>query len=249
MKWLILRGLVREQRHWGDFKKTFADDLRAVDPAAEVHAIDFPGFGTETHRASPFSIAEIVRDTRARWLNYGGREWSLLAISLGGMVALEWCKQYPEDFKKLVLVNSSVSSLSPFYQRLKPTNYKTIFSFFGDVAVREREENILKLTTNLTGDLLKTRAQWQADFALPVRRRDAAAQLIAAIRFQAPNKISIPTLVLTSLGDRLVDSRCSDALAKFYGARIAKHPTANHDLPTDAPHWIGEQVRDWVTKS
>ena len=246
MKWLLLRGLVREQRHWGDFKNNFETDLRKADPSAEGYTIDFAGFGTEAHRRSPFTIAKIVQDTRERWLKYGGGEWGLFAMSLGGMVALEWCSQFPEDFKKLVLVNSSVNRLSPFYHRMKPSNYKTVFSFLAKESMLEREEKMLKMTTNLTDHALRRRAEHQASFALPVKNVDSFAQLMAALRFRPPQKIKVPILVLSSLGDQLVDSSCSEAIAQYYGAQILKHPTANHDLPLDAPEWVGEQVQNWL---
>mgnify|MGYP003949335389 CR=1 FL=1 len=45
MNWLFLRGLTREQRHWGPFRDVFARDY----PGAKVHCLDLPGTGTERH--------------------------------------------------------------------------------------------------------------------------------------------------------------------------------------------------------
>ncbi len=251
MKWLMLRGLVREQRHWGDFARTFESALKEVDPKSETFKIDFPGFGTEFKRKSPASLSAIVADTRNRWLQLrkSGDEWSIFAISLGGMVALQWLKEYPDDFKKVVLVNSSLPGINPLFKRMMPSNYPRILSllFKSEIAIRERK--ILEMTTNLQGAELINRAREFAGFALPVRKKDALSQIYAAVRFTPPEKVTIPMLVLNGEGDRLVDPDCSTAIAKFYGGKLVQHPTANHDLPMDEPNWVANQVKQWLQSS
>ena len=252
MKWLILRGLVREQRHWGMFRADFERMLKQTDPMAEVHAIDFPGFGTESHRPSPASISEIVDDLRSRWrsLSTGTKEapepWGLLAISLGGMVAMNWTSRYPGDFQRLVLINSSATGLSPLYKRMKPSNYPHIFGLFFQRDLFSREKKILELTTNLKGEALETRARWNTEIAKEIRQADAAAQILSALRFKTPKAIPVPTLVLSSKGDTLVDYSCSERIAHRFGARLAIHDTGNHDLSIDAPEWIAAEVTAWL---
>jgi pimeloyl-ACP methyl ester carboxylesterase len=251
MKWLILRGLVRERRHWGKFPELFEKELRTQDPLAEVHGLDSPGFGTEAARISPNTISEIVRDLRERWLQMKSdpnETWNVLAISLGGMSALQWCSQYPDDFKNIVLVNSSVSDFSPVHKRMKPKNYLSILSLLLKPEIEAREKKILSLTTRLQGAALAARAKENASFALPVRRVDAVSQITAAIRFRAPQSIASPMLVLVSTRDELVDASCSHEIAKHYGAELHEHPTANHDMPEDDPLWIATQVNEWISK-
>ena len=43
----------------------------------------------------------------------------LVALSLGGMVALRWACLHPHEIAGCVLVNSSVRGLAPFWQRLR----------------------------------------------------------------------------------------------------------------------------------
>ena len=77
----------------------------------------------------------------------------------------------------------------------------------------------------------------------PVSRANALRQLLAAMRFNAP---SLPpqtrVLLLTGAQDRLVDTRCSQALAAAWQCEIAVHPTAGHDLPLDDASWVAEQI-------
>ncbi len=250
MKWLILRGLVREQRHWGPFKAEFERYLQARDPSAAVHALDFPGFGTERARPSPFSIEEIVDDLRARWraLKTDPAEpWNLLAVSLGGMVAMSWVSRYPEDFGRLVLINSSARGLSPLHRRMKPENYPRVLALFLEQDIAARERKILEMTTNLSGKALLERADVHAAFALKVNRRDALAQICSAIRFRPPARIPVPLLVVGGKGDRLVDASCSERIAEKYRGKLVLHETANHDLALDEPRWLMEQIDAWIS--
>ena len=46
MRWLLLRGLVREQRHWLDFPATFAAAVRSPDDIEDYAAEIPPEMGT-----------------------------------------------------------------------------------------------------------------------------------------------------------------------------------------------------------
>jgi hypothetical protein len=248
MNWLILRGLVREQRHWGNFASEFEAKLKTKDPNARVYCIDFPGFGTESERASPASIDGIVDDLRARWKTMVGdqSESCLMAVSLGGMVAMNWVARFPSDFKRLVLINSSVSGLSPIHHRLQPRNYLTILSLFAETDLAAREETILKMTSNLKGEALKKQARYNASVAKVIRKKDALSQIFAATRFRPPSKIEIPVLVLAAKGDTLVHYSCSEKIAEHFSAEIQYHETANHDLALDDSEWVSERIKEWV---
>jgi pimeloyl-ACP methyl ester carboxylesterase len=249
MKWLMMRGLVREQRHWGSFKEIFKNKVKSIDPNAEVLTLDLPGFGTEINRVSPKTIDGIVEDIRGRWkkLNTNSEEnWGLLAVSLGGMVAAHWCNKYPEDFVKVVLINSSMSGLSPIHHRMTPKNYPRIIKLLFSFDLVHRERNILKMTTNLDHNTVEVQANVQAPYGAKVNRLNAVYQIFAATTFKAPKEIKVPMMVLVGDGDQLVSPKCSEAIAKQYGATLKRHPTANHDLATDAPDWIAEEVCNWT---
>jgi pimeloyl-ACP methyl ester carboxylesterase len=248
MKWLILRGLVREQRHWHEFKGILENKLKSIDPKAEVHALDMAGFGTEVDRVSPKTISGIVDDIRERWLKLKTNpedQWGILAVSLGGMVAAQWTSHYPNDFVKAVLINSSMSGLSPLHERMIPKNYPKVFQLLLSKNLVQREKTILSMTTNFTREKIQSRAEKQAPYGEKVNRFNALFQIMAAVRFKAPQKIRVPMLVLVADGDSLVSPRCSDAIARQYQAKIIRHPTANHDLAGDDPDWIAQQVCEW----
>lgn len=240
MSWLLIRGLSREQRHWGAFPEILAAAL-----GEEVRGIDPPGFGTEAARRSPGRLSDITDDIRCRFdPGRGSDTWSILGISLGGMVALDWCARHPGDFERCVVVNTS-TRLSPFWSRFRPGTVPTL------VGARLRrgtagERATLAVSVNRPDHDLDALAQQYTQWTQERTPSQASlrGQIIAATRFHAPERIETPVLVLTSEGDRLVSPSCSRRLAEHLGAPIVVHPDAGHDLALDDPHWIAQQIKN-----
>lgn len=243
--WVLLRGLVREQRHWGGFPALLAAAL----PGARVLVLDLAGNGARHRETSPTRVAAMVEDVRASLRAQGvAGPCSVLALSLGGMVAVEWGARYPEEVAQLVLVNTSMRPFSPFYRRLRWRNYGAIARqlLFGDAAAMERL--VLRLTSNAPADaaLLARWTGYQREY--PVTRANALRQLLAAARYRAPPSAPAVArvLVVAGDGDRLVDTACSRALAAAWDLECAVHPGAGHDLPLDDGAWLAACVRRWA---
>lgn len=238
--WLLLHGLSRDQRHWGDFPGV----LQAAT-GGEVHHLDVPGVGTERNRLSPCSVAAITDDLRSR-LDPGDGSWAVLGLSLGGMIAMDWCARYPDDFDRAVIVNTS-GGHSPARQRYRPANVPTLAAApFRSHDSGERA--ILRAMSNRgAADTAETARQWArwADES-PASPRSLARQFWAVTRFDPPPKISVPLLVLASRADRVVSHRCAERLAAWYAAELRLHDTAGHDLPFDDPAWVCEQLTTWT---
>lgn len=242
MNWLLLRGLGREKKHWFDFP----EKLRCVD--SQILCLDLPGFGDEKKRTPPLTVQSNAEFVRQKFLSSRTSEanWGIVGLSFGGMVALDWVHRHPQDFSKLILINSSARDVSPFLQRLSIYALYRILRSIAAKDQRIKEKEILKVISNGKG---KNDALLQSMIAIAsdseVTREKILRQLWAAARYNAPDQIKIPALILASLKDAMVDVRCSKALAERLKAQIKFHPTAGHDLPLDEPEWIVQQIRDF----
>jgi pimeloyl-ACP methyl ester carboxylesterase len=246
--WVLLRGLMREARHWGDFPLVFQNGMGAPD----VVTLDFPGNGSLHSQASPTSVAEMAENCRAQLRQLGYTPpYRVLALSLGAMVAVEWSTQHPADIEKLVLINTSLAPHNPFYHRLRPANYAALAGFLFFASTAQRENLILRITSkrNRTPHeqacLLK---QWIAYAqAYPVSRANILRQLRAAMFYRvASTAPPVPVLLLAGQQDQLVNVKCSLKLAQRWNCAISLHPTAGHDIPLDDGVWVTQQVRDWI---
>lgn len=246
-RWIFIRGLVRESAHWEDFPKRFAQAI----PTGGVFLADLPGNGRHWRHPSPTSIPAMTEFVRTDAINApdGAIEpCYLLAISLGGMVALDWLHRHPAEIAGVVLVNTSLRNLSPLSQRLSWRAWPKLFRLTVERDVYARERAILALTCRLVeATPARLNARVEAYQQHPISKPNLIRQLAAAARFAPPSqKPGKPVLLLNSLGDQLVSPGCSAAIAQAWGLGLSTHPQAGHDLPLDDSDWVIAEVRQWL---
>lgn len=243
---LLLRGLVREQRHWLKLPQQLAAQFKLP-----VICLDIPGCGALYQQPSPGRIEQMRQSLQqqlaANYPQYRQARLHLCAISMGGMLALDWAVAAPGQVASLVLINSS-SALSPFWQRLRPANYLTLLRCALSQQPEQREPLIWQLTSNQLPQRAVV-AQWiQFARQYPVSKANALRQLWAAARFRPEVKPQCPVFVMASQADRLVDWRCSARLAAWLNTEIRLHSEAGHDLPLDDPAWLVLQLQCFYSK-
>lgn len=243
--WVLLRGLMRDSRHWGAFPQA----MQAALPGAAIHLIDLPGNGLRHQEASPASVPAMAEWVRRTLQQQGlAPPYRVFAMSLGAMVTVAWAQAHPQELEAAVLVNTSLRPLSPFYRRLKPAAWPLLLRLAASQPSAEAAERaILQLTSRHHGDDQEVLQQWtQWRLSHPVSRRNALRQLLAAARFSAsrqPPRTRL--LLLNGAGDQLVAPHCSAALAQAWHCELAVHPTAGHDLPLDDSAWVIQQLLRW----
>lgn len=244
--WVLLRGLTREAAHWGDFPAVLQQAL----PGDRLHLLDLPGNGVRHAERSPATVDALVADVRQQLAQRGmATPVHVLALSLGAMVAAQWAHTAPQEVACAVLVNTSLRPFSPMHHRLQPHNWPRLLRLaLGRPTAEAAERLVWQLTSRQRTVDETVLAQWvQARRQHPVRAANALRQLLAAVRYRAPAQApAVPLLLLAGAGDQLVDPRCSLALAQAWRLPLVQHARAGHDLPLDDPHWVADQVRDWV---
>ena len=239
---VLIRGLLREQRHWGEFTQLLAQQF----PDAEILTLDIPGNGSLYQQTSPNTIKDLTEALRAQLADK--KNLNLIAISMGGMIAIDWMNRHPLEINSAVLINTSVRPYSPFFHRLRWQNYPSILTMLFN-SVEKMDHNILALTSNLHQNDTALLADWQKwRTQYPVSKISAINQLRAAAQFLASEKPTHPLLIIGAKNDRLVDYRCSLALHKAWHSDYLQHDTAGHDLPLDDPKWLTQEIEKWLAE-
>jgi pimeloyl-ACP methyl ester carboxylesterase len=244
-RWIFLRGLGRHQGHWGEFLIRF----KRAFPNDEIETLDLAGNGNQTERESYKTIEENVDDLRGRSDLLQKGPVSILAVSMGAMVGVAWAEKNPREVQELVLINTSDSSESYFFERLRPHNYFPILKLFkrrGDLLYRER--TLLQMTA---GELPHLESIAEHQSKLPATTpENFLRQLWASSRYKFPRFQPIRRIqFLVADGDSLVHPNCTKRLAVKWNAPIAAHPRADHDLTLIDPEWVIGQVQRFVAKS
>jgi pimeloyl-ACP methyl ester carboxylesterase len=241
---LLIRGMGREARHWGDFPER----LRARMPQTRPVALDPPGVGTEHHRRAPLRMSQVVDDMRSRWHpTRTDQPRVVFGISFGGMVALKWAERHPSDFDFVVVANTSAANVGRPFQRITPIALRGVARGMRERDPLTREENILEIICNAPDRRAAIAPKWAALAQdAKVGRSTVVRQILAGAPFRAPKQLRQPVLVLSSPNDRFVDPRCSVRLAHRLGATLREHPTAGHAISVDAPSWTVERIVEWL---
>lgn len=241
--WILLRGLTREQGHWGRFPAMLQD---ALPEGSCVLTPDLPGNGLQHEADSPTRVEDMMQACRALLREQGHEPpYTIVAMSLGAMATVAWADTHPQELRRCVLINTSLRPFSPFWHRLRPGNYPTIVQLLLTGGTAEQwERAIMAMTTHHPPEPEATLQSWMDLRARhPVSTRNGLRQLWAASRYRAPSgKPPVPMLILNSLADGLVNPACSVTLAKRWQVPLRRHPTAGHDLPLDDAQWVLDQI-------
>ena len=244
--WLLLRGLARESAHWGNFIPL----LQETFPDATLTMLDLPGTGRFYEEVSPHTIKAITSAVRHHALDNGCLQQpvTILAISLGAMVAWEWMKSYPDDICGACLINTSFANLSPFYHRLRWQSYKKFVSLILKRNALQRETAILQLVSNRRDQDEQIRIAWEKiQKQHPISLKNSFRQIIAASGYRPGDiKPRQPVLLINGRGDRLVASVCSEAIRKKWNLELRSHPWGGHDLTLDDGAWVALQLKNWA---
>ncbi len=244
---LLLRGLLRESRHWLNFPSELANTLQR-----QVLSLDLPGCGALHQLRSASTVPALRAQLQAQWQRqypeYQEQAMDVVAISMGGMLALDWAFAAPSQIKSLTLINSSSAGLSSLWQRFKPQNYLKVLQALVTTS-HQREQLIWQMTVNspINPQILAKWQQWANE--CPVTRANALRQLWAASRFRINQIPNCPIQILSSVEDRLVSSACSQALADKLQAPIFSHASAGHDLPLEDSEWLVAKITEFLQKA
>jgi pimeloyl-ACP methyl ester carboxylesterase len=244
--WILLRGLLREQRHWGSFPLQLQDQL-----GVNIICPDIAGNGKRYQQTSAAHIATMLEDVRSEvQITQIQQPVTVLGLSMGGMIASEWLASYPEELSAAVLVNTSLGRFSWFYQRLRPNIFPSLLRsyFSGNLSISQKEQTILNITRNQCPDLQAVLQEWiRYAQQYPVSGRSALNQLFASAIYRGPaSSGTTPVLLLSSKQDHMVNPVCSHAIAKAWQCPLEEHAQAGHDLPLDDGQWVIDTIQRWL---
>ena len=233
-RWILLRGLSRGNNHWGEFLELMREQ------GLEVELAEIPGNGTRYRELTPLNslkVIEAIKKTSP--FSKDKKTFNICGISLGGMMALKWAEMYPDEIEHVVIINSSLSQLSPVHHRI---SFKSIFQIIRGITSRDpivRESITLALTVNDE----KIREKYLKRFVRfsqknPIAVKNFVRQLYLANRIKINQSIQSPITIIVSVQDHFVKPNCSFEMAHFFNVDPISHPTSGHDLPLESPQWL-----------
>jgi pimeloyl-ACP methyl ester carboxylesterase len=213
----------------------------------QIELLDTHGNGNQSHLPSFVSIADNVRDLRARSRLAQDGPVHLLTLSMSSMMALEWAHLFPGELASITIMNTSDGRLSGPHERLNIKNYRNILKSLR--SIRDPFEFEMSLLEVIAQNVQDKEAVARAFAKEPTTSvGNLTRQLLAASTFRLPKeRPEIPILILGGRQDRFVNPVCTERIAKELDLPVAWHETAGHDIPLEFPDWVSEKVYDFVT--
>lgn len=205
-----------------------------------------PTFSVHSHELPAMQMSNLETDLEhlAASLEPG---W-LVGWSLGGMLAVQLLRRYPERFCGVVTIasNACFAARNDWPEAMPADTFK---AFFSDA--REKPEKILKRFALLvcqgsaTARELTKHLQWSD--ADPLQRLNHLALLGVLDNRIHLSRTTQPVLHCLAGQDALVPASVATRLQALNPqARLRLHPDASHALPLEQPEWLAQQIAEWV---
>jgi len=254
---VFIHGYAAMIEHW----------KRIIRPVAREHtfyALDLYGFGESDRPGGPATrerwakqVADFIREV------VGGPA-VVVGHSMGGVVAIEVARRYPELTRGLVLVNSSGMQVterppSQFDMMMMaalgaPLVGETMASLFTNPlsvewSVRQGLMSAYHRKEQVTDELVET-------FSAPLRRHGAASYLAVSRNFQGliidavAGEISAPALLIWGAEDRSIPPSDAEAIKRraLPQAELAILPDTGHCPFDETPELFCEALLPWLER-
>jgi len=242
---VLLAGIGHSAKHWLNFVPSLAaEGFRVVAP-------DNPGIGLSSPLPWGASIDDMADEVIKLLDQLGVEKFTVVGLSLGGMIAIALASKNPERVRRLVVINSSVGDY--FFPRLQP---KAVLDFLTTRGKTERMvKKAQKYLLGCSDEELKKEVvcKWQEiDEAQPVAPRTVYVQTLAAARFfikKRAKKIVCPCLILFGANDHFVSCRHSFFIhRKIKNSILQSVGDAGHVMTAECPGRVSLLIKQFCAE-
>jgi pimeloyl-ACP methyl ester carboxylesterase len=246
---VFLHGITGHARTWDDEARLLAERYRVL-------VLDQRGHGdSDPAPDGDYSDGALLADLVAFADALGLRRCTLVALSLGGRVAINFAGTQPERVERLMIVD-----IGP---EIEPVGRARVGALMAGAP--ERFESVEDAITHMranaplyTESMLRHRAQhavrplpdggftWKYDRALREAIRQGRMRVPADLWAQW-RAITCPTLLVRgALSDILSDETAKRMVDELPGARLVVVPGAGHTVPGDQPAAFQSLLREFL---
>ncbi|MGX9461190.1 alpha/beta fold hydrolase [Shewanella sp. A14] len=259
--WVLLRGLMRDSRHWYGF------DQLIQQQGINLICVDLPGNGRLAQQVSPLSI-DLYCDAVWQQIDAAmlkspelNSPLMLVGLSMGGMLALQMAAYRPQSVKRVVIINSSAANISPWYRRfqflpLLACSVQALWAALFDAVLNRRDKPDVHIIEAIVLNYTSRHKRHHGDVSqawseLRLQQHtslfNGLRQLYACARFHCPQLLGVKVSVIVASQDRLAHPKCSDHLAAFYQTQRHSIDDCGHDASLDQPKALLQLLQQIAT--
>lgn len=237
---VFLHGFPLDSRMWNAQIDDLSSRWRVIAP-------DFRGFG-HSSPGGPFTAPSLADDIYALLAGLGALPCVLAGLSMGGYVAMNYARKYPDTLRGLILVDTKDAGDSP-EQRENRNRMIEVARTKGSPAIAEMMLGKLLSPDTLEHRPAQVKLLREIMEACPAQTIEHA---LVALRDRPDMTAELPKFLLTTLiivGD--ADVLTPPSIAQGMKSRIAQSQLAlikgaGHMAPMEQPSQVNRAIRQFV---
>ncbi|MBT4491527.1 MAG: alpha/beta hydrolase [Rhodospirillaceae bacterium] len=245
---VLLHGYTGHARSWDRFARGMCDKYRVL-------ALDQRGHG-ETAWADPprYGTLEMVADLKAFVAAMGLDRFSLLGLSMGGIVSFAYAGEGPAGLERLVIVDIAPEIVPAGLQRIySGTSRADRFDSVEDAVQRARDDNAVApddvLRDRVVNSMMRTEdGTWTYRYDRALRNPDIPRERLEVDKGWARvAKIAVPTFLIRGALSDILDTTLAERFRDTApDCQLIEVPGAGHSVPLDKPEGFLAAARNFL---
>ena len=245
---VLLHGYTGNARSWDEFAAAMSTRFRVL-------ALDQRGHGEiQWAPATAYGTTEMVQDTQAFVQAMGLKDFLLLGLSMGGIVAIGYSGLAPPELERLVIVDIAPEIAASGLQRIQQNVARSdVFDSREAAFERARKDNPIPPQAHqrkrVYESLMRTDdGSWTYRYDPALRdTSNPRERTSAADGWKLVENINVPTLLLrgelSNILDRDVAEKMVDTLQD---GKLVEIEGSGHPVPLDKPDEFLQAVDAWL---
>lgn len=210
-----------------------------------VIAVDVRGHGDSSIHPMPYSMKHHVEDLRALTKELGLSKFSLIGLSMGGMIAFQWGVSYPEELISLTIINSGPEVI--------PKNIKE-HSLLWFRRLLTEVLGLRVLGKVLAKNLFPLPEQWEIRKEMVERwgklnkeaYRCSTNAIVGWSVTDELSKIKSPCLIISADNDYTPVSVKAEYMQLLHDAQLVVIKNSKHATPIDQPMELNRAISEFL---
>jgi pimeloyl-ACP methyl ester carboxylesterase len=238
---VLLHGFPFDRSMWREQSEVLSATCRVIAP-------DLRGLGETPLGGEAATMGAMAEDVAALLDASGVRRVVLGGLSMGGYVAFEFFRRFPERVRALVLADTRPQADTDDGRRTREENARLVLRDGMRPLVESMLPKLLSASTREHNPEVVERVR---AMMLAVKPEGAAAALrgMAGRRDQTAllPEINVPTLILVGAEDPITPPSDAEAMAaKIEGSRLVRVEGAAHLSNVERPEEFNRALKDFV---
>ena len=233
---VLLHGFTGHARSWDAFAEAMTDRYRVL-------ALDQRGHGeTGWAAADQYGNAEMVDDLAAFVTAMGLKDFTLLGLSMGGMVAINYAGRGPKELARLVIVDIGPEIVAAGATRIQTgVRANDVFSSRDEAFAAARAGNTRPPEHHhrqrVEHNLMRTEdGRWTFRYDRALRSPTTVRPRDPDTAWRSCANIKAPTLIIRgALSDVLSPEVAARMVETIPDAKLVLVENSGHSVPLDAP--------------